>query len=258
MMRSMRLLILAVALAVAGAGCETVKTARTVNDLDDRLQAIIGERSGGDAVVARRVTSPEALADLASLGAEAAERAPGAATEADRIAFYRIAAVALWKAGEAGEGRIVEAVGEGTAACGRAAPPPARDCAVIALALPAASIDDARRKLDALEAANARGEFGRDQFGGSVAALDDMLAATQRMLEARPAAADAAVSPDLRRYVDRQVERAYCHVARAHSFAIEMQERPDRLLPPASHAEFQRVQAATAEALGGMPGCLQP
>ena len=89
---------------------------------------------------------------LAQLAGEAQREAQREQEPQNKVALYRIAALAAWQAGPAGENDVRGIVAAGTAAC--AALPPAQqrptDCAIIRLAQPFAIADAFRLRLVAL------------------------------------------------------------------------------------------------------------
>lgn len=246
-----RLALAIVAIAVLAAGCTTVETASAIRTLDDRMREILVQQASQDDDLVRVVTSDQALADLAK---QAVDQATGAKEDLERITFYRIAAVAYWKAGPAGEDKIAAVVADGVRLCKSVVRQPPRDCVAIALALPAAQIESEKRKLDELEAAALQGPLGEDQLKQSVLVTDRMFAATSRLLQMRPPGTDIAVPADLREYVDRQVLLAYCNAGRARAFAVEKSAGG---LPEATRQEYLHVRGETTRALGQEPVCME-
>lgn len=238
-------------IAVLASACQTVETASTMRTLDDQMREILVQQASQDDELVRQVTSDQALADLA---ARAVYQVNSALGDSERIALYRIAAVAYWKAGAAGENNIGDVVAAGTALCRSAVSKPPRDCAAIALALPAAQIESEKRKLDDLEAAARQGPLSEDQLEQSVLITDRMFSATVRLLQMRPPGTDIAVPTDLREYVDRQVLLSYCNAGRARAFAIE---KSPAGLPAATREEYRRVRSETTRALGQEPVCME-
>ncbi|MEN3976570.1 hypothetical protein [Emcibacter sp. SYSU 3D8] len=242
--------LLAVTALVLMTGCETVETASTIRELDDRVREVLVQQASQNDALVRQVTSDQALAELARQAAHQAQVTEG---QTDRITFYRIAAVAYWKAGVLGEQRIGDVVAAGLALCKTVERRPPRDCVAIALALPAAQIESERRELDALEAAARQGQLDEEHLKRLVRVTDRMLGATGRLLQLRPPGTDIAVPPDLRDYVDRQVLLAYCNAGRARAFAIENSRAG---LPSETRQEYQRIRSETAAALSQEPICM--
>jgi hypothetical protein len=116
-------------------GCGLTK----MNDFSDRLTHLSNP------------PQPDALAALAR-DAEAAARRD--AEPLSRVSLYRVAAVASWQAGEAGERLVLPVTDAGIAGCealpgkDQAAP---RDCSLIRLAAPLAVQDDSARALAKLQ-----------------------------------------------------------------------------------------------------------
>ena len=116
-------------------GCGITK----MNDFNDRLSSLSNP------------PQPEALAALARDADAAAQKD---AEPLNRVALYRVAAVASWQAGEAGERLVLPVTDAGIASCealpgkDQAAP---RDCSLIRLAAPLAVQDDLARDLVKLQ-----------------------------------------------------------------------------------------------------------
>ncbi len=128
----LRGLVLAVVL-VAG-GC----AGANLDSLDTKLRDL------------SRQNTATAQTQLASLAVEAQADAKASTDPKNRVAFYRVAAVAAWQAGPAGESLVLPITDEGTAACdalpAKDASAP-RDCSLIRLAAPLATQDALTRKL---------------------------------------------------------------------------------------------------------------
>jgi len=103
---------------------------------------------------------------LAQIAIDAEKEAPGGKIPKDVVAFYRVAAVAAWQAGPAGENLVLRVTDAGKTACDalpqkdKDAP---RDCSLIRLALPMAVQDgialrlaDLKKKRDDARSAHER------------------------------------------------------------------------------------------------------
>ncbi len=129
---NLRALVLAVVL-VAG-GC----AGANLDSLDTKLRDLSKQNTAAT------------QAQLATLAGEAQADAKASTDPKNRVAFYRVAAVAAWQAGPAGESLVLPITDEGTAACdalpAKDASAP-RDCSLIRLAAPLATQDALTRKL---------------------------------------------------------------------------------------------------------------
>lgn len=143
MRRAIRFLLFAFACATSA--CATTKLRPLNEQLNTADADLIQARQAG------RDTAP-AQQQLAQIARDAAAQASSATNPKDRVALYRVAAVAAWQAGPAGSSLVIPVTDAGTAACealpqkDEAAP---RDCSLIRLARPmAVQDDDARRLMD--------------------------------------------------------------------------------------------------------------
>lgn len=141
MKRAIRFLLFAFAFATSA--CATTK----LRPLNDQLNS-----TDAELVQARQAghdTAPMQQ-QLAQIAREAAAQASSATNPKDRVALYRVAAVAAWQAGPDGSSLVLPITDAGTAACAalpqkdKEAP---RDCSLIRLARPMAVQDDDARKL---------------------------------------------------------------------------------------------------------------
>ncbi|MFN3232351.1 MAG: hypothetical protein ACE363_09360 [Alphaproteobacteria bacterium] len=246
-------LILTVLLAAACAG--QVQTASSLRALDTRLKDTLVQKNVYESdPIFNEVALNAALAAIAEEAVGQARETPEASS---KVALYRIAAIAFWKAGEAGEGRIVNAVSEGLAACNEAAPRPARDCAVIKLALPFAQTENEFRKLAILRRlADVNGGLDGNQFREAEGVLDQMIAATESLLGARPEIENAPVTESFILYLNRQTKTSFCHAIAAFGFvsaeqvsATNEQGRPARAMSADSRSAFAALAPRLKAAL---------
>lgn len=129
---NLRALVLAVVLVASGCA------GASLDSLDSKLRDLSKQNTAAN------------QAQLAALAAEAQADAKATPDPKNRVAFYRVAAVAAWQAGPAGESLVLPITDEGAAACDAlpakdAAAP--RDCSLIRLAAPLATQDALTRKL---------------------------------------------------------------------------------------------------------------
>jgi hypothetical protein len=108
-------------------------------EFEDLLAKLPADRSGVQPQLAQ-------LAQRAQIAAQSEE------TPQNKVALYRIAALAAWQAGPAGGDQVSVIATEGASACNALPPAQQRptDCAVIALAKPFAIADSLRLRLLAL------------------------------------------------------------------------------------------------------------
>ena len=144
MKRAIRFLLLAFAFATSA--CAATKL-RPLNDQLNTADAdLVKAREAG------RDTAP-LQQQLAQIARDAAAQASSTTNPKDRVALYRVAAVAAWQAGPDGSSLVLPITDAGTAACealpqkDKEAP---RDCSLIRLARPMAVQDDDARQLMAL------------------------------------------------------------------------------------------------------------
>ena len=100
------------------------------------------------------LSNPPQLEALATLARDAEAAAQKDADPLNRVALYRVASVAAWQAGGAGEGLVLRVTDAGIATCealpGKDQSAP-RDCSLIRLAAPLAVQDDLARDLVQLQ-----------------------------------------------------------------------------------------------------------
>ena len=129
---NLRALVLAVLLVASGCA------GANLDSLDTKLRDLSKQNTAAT------------QAQLATLAGEAQADAKGSTDPKNRVAFYRVAAVAAWQAGPAGESLVLPITDEGMAACdalpAKDASAP-RDCSLIRLAAPLATQDALTRKL---------------------------------------------------------------------------------------------------------------
>jgi hypothetical protein len=199
---------------------EQVKTAVTVRDLDDELKDVLtGELLHERDPVAAAPSFETVLVDIAE---RASDEAGKAKDQNLKISFYRIAAVAAWKAGTAGEPLIVDMTGAGKAACDAAVSKPPRDCAVIDLALPYAAMENEVRKLQYLQHKRKLEESEDGDFDAALKIVDRMSDSVEDLLRIRGEVRELAAPPELFIYMDAQHTTAYCWLRKANTFAIDI------------------------------------
>jgi hypothetical protein len=128
----------------------SLRTLSVVFALCLALSGCVGSRLGELNNSLNHLSNPPQPAALATLAREAEAEAKKAVDPKDRAGFYRIAAVAAWQTGKAGNSLVFSVSDAGIATCeglpnqDQAAP---RDCSLIRLAAPLAVQDDLARDL---------------------------------------------------------------------------------------------------------------
>ena len=164
MKRSSTILVL---LGILLGGCCASKVGSLQRQLDDDLAKLPANRAA---------TQPQ----LAQLAAEAQAAASDERDPQNKVALYRIAALAAWQAGPVAADRVGDITAAGESACTAlpAAQPRPTDCAIIRLAKPFAVADAFRLRLVALVNQLAQLEQAHAQTCAALngAAKDDCLA----------------------------------------------------------------------------------
>ncbi len=136
-----KLAVLVLAVCVGTAGCPATQ----VRKLDDRLDELTKAKQ---AAAQRGQSATGADGELVALAKSASAQAKTAPDPEERIGLYRVAAVAAWEAGQAGESLLPGITEAGIKACDsegdNAAP---QDCSLIRLAGPLSAQDALARQL---------------------------------------------------------------------------------------------------------------
>jgi hypothetical protein len=141
-----------VCLCVVMSGCPNLQSfsggGPSIGAMTDELNTDLNELPQRPAAVQPK------LADLAH---RAREAAPAAADPQSRVAYYRIAAIAAWKAGDASKAEVLDISNAGATACEGLPPAQQRptDCAIIALATSFAVYEAGERQLGGFQKTHA-------------------------------------------------------------------------------------------------------
>lgn len=230
---SMRALLLAGALAVSGCAGANLDT------LDSRLKDLSKQRT------------PAAEAELATLAGEARADAKASSDAKSRVAFYRVAAVAAWQAGPAGESVVLPITDEGAAACDalpgkdNAAP---RDCALIRLAAPLATQDALTRQLTKIQGqAGPGGKLPPAQLEPLQQLFDGLETQFQKVSSLRGGVFTLDVPADFKTSTDRQRLIIYCNGVKAWSLYGDVEGAPAATFSAMAQRKKQMTDRLEAE-----------
>lgn len=211
------------ALALLLAGCGGARLADLDREFITLYQTKADYRAAADGIFLQPDSLSGAFADLSERAAARAQTVPANAP-ATQVAFWRLATLASWQAGERGEAGVIERARGGREACAalRAANQDApRDCLLIELAEPLARQDATLRDMQALVRrlgdgptlpASERPAF-ESFFGDFVARLGDLGALRIREFDRAPV--PAAFWPRF----DRQMTIVSCNASKARDYA---------------------------------------
>lgn len=211
-----------VALALALSGCSGMELSR----LDGQLHVLHSEKV--ELVRANRETVSVDGA-LAALATQATAAAAQATDQQNRVAFYRVAAVAAWQAGDAGASSVLAISDAGAAACDRlpqgdrAAP---RDCSLIRLAAPLAVQDDLARALIGFQrelAASGRPQLPASDHTPVQGLFDGFETQFDKVSTIRGGLADLDVPAAFTSKTDRQRVIMYCNAVKAWSLSADVE-----------------------------------
>jgi hypothetical protein len=179
-----------------------------------------------------RLTSAPNAQDLAALAQEARNAAQQATDPKDRVAYYRIAAVAAWHAGAPGKAAVLPISAAGAAACDAlpakdmTAP---RDCSLIRLAAPLAVQDDLARDLITLQH-QLPGTPGAKLPAADFARLQKLFTQFETQFDQvaaiRAGLAHLDVRPELTVGTDRRWLIIYCNAVKAWSLSGDVEDVP--------------------------------
>ena len=223
-----RWLIGALLLAVV-AGCDGVE----LNALDRRFESLYfakveGTRAGDELSVA------PALFGLAKLSDEA-QAAGDAAVEKDwrtAVAFYRIAALSAWQAGERGSQQIFTVSDKGRALCQNRLAEAPRDCTLMLLIAPLAVHDELAPALRPLNAkAETDSALDAADLATLVAVFDGVARQFEKVTETKSITAATDAPQAMLLYIDRQRFLMFCtaKAARDLMFLADGEQGPAAL-----------------------------
>ncbi len=279
-MKPVRIISLA-ALVVALSGCNGNPPVVPLPVNGPSLAALDAQLNGKQAELAGRRQAGGVTASvqpqLAQIAIDAEKAAPGGKTPKDVVAFYRIAAVAAWQAGPAGENLVLRITNAGKTACealpqkDKDAP---RDCSLIRLALPMAVQDgiavqlmDLKKKrataqsdherqcqeLQGTEAATCRATRGKlpaTDLPAEQTMFGDLETQFGKVSDIRDGLHNLAVPPEFTPQTDAQRLIVYCNavIAWRLTAATETGSETFGQLASRKAAMTQRLQASGAAA----------
>lgn len=209
---NLRALVLAVALVASGCA------GANLDSLDTRLRDL------------SKQNSEAAQAQLATLAGEARADAKASTDAKNRVAFYRVAAVAAWQAGLAGESVVLPITDEGAAACdalpAKDATAP-RDCSLIRLAGPLATQDALTRKLVTIQKqVGPGGKLPPAQLEPVRELFDGLEAQFEKVSGIRGGVFALDVPEDFKARTDRERLIIYCNGVKAWSLYGDVEGAP--------------------------------
>ncbi|HEX6775060.1 MAG TPA: hypothetical protein VF238_04385 [Methylomirabilota bacterium] len=208
----LRALVLAVALVASGCA------GASLDSLDGKLRDL------------SKQNTPANQAQLAALAAEAQADAKASPDPKNRVAFYRVAAVAAWQAGPAGETLVLPITDEGAAACDALPATDAsapRDCSLIRLAAPLATQDALTRKLMIIQGqAGSSGKLPPAQLEPVQQLFDGLETQFDKVSGLRGGVFALDLSEDFKARTDRERLIIYCNGVKAWSLYGDVEGAP--------------------------------
>ena len=209
---NLRALVLAAALVTSGCA------GASLDSLDTKLRDL------------SKQNTEAAQAQLVTLAGEAQADAKASTDPKNRVAFYRVAAVAAWQAGLAGESLVLPITDEGTAACdalpARDASAP-RDCSLIRLAAPLATQDALTRKLMKIqEQVGSSGKLPAAQLAPLQQLFDGLETQFEKVSVLRGRVFALDVPEDFKSRTDRERLIIYCNGVKAWSLYGDVDGAP--------------------------------
>jgi hypothetical protein len=209
---NLRALVLAVALVSSGCA------GASLDSLDTKLRDLSKQNTAA------------AQAQLVTLAGEAQADAKASTDPKNRVAFYRVAAVAAWQAGPAGESLVLPITDEGTTACdalpARDAAAP-RDCSLIRLAAPLATQDALTRKLMKIQGqVGSSGKLPAAQLEPLQQLFDGLETQFEKVSGLRGGVFALDVPEDFKSRTDRERLIIYCNGVKAWSLYGDVDGAP--------------------------------
>jgi hypothetical protein len=208
----LRGLVLAVVLVASGCA------GANLDSLDTRLRDL------------SRQNTATAQTQLATLAAETQADAKASTDPKNRVAFYRVAAVAAWQAGPAGESLVLPITDEGTAACDALPTKDAsapRDCSLIRLAAPLATQDALTRKLMKIQSqVGPNGKLPSAQLEPLQQLFDGLETQFEKVSGLRGGVFALDVPEDFKSRTDRERLIIYCNGVKAWSLYGDVDGAP--------------------------------
>jgi len=221
--RSARRGLVVLGLVLSLCGCGGAKLSELDREFVSLYQTKIDYRTASDGLLLPPDALSQAFADLSQRAAAGARAAP-AASPALQVAFWRVATLAAWQAGEAGETAVIDQAEAGRRACdalrsaGQDAP---RDCLLLETAEPLARQDATLREMRALVGRLGAGptyppaerQKFESFFGDFIGRLQDLGALRRREF------GRAAVPDTFWPRFDRQMTIVACNANKARGYA---------------------------------------
>jgi len=209
---NLRALVLAVVLVASGCA------GANLDSLDTKLRDLSKQNTAAT------------QAQLATLAGEAQADAKASTDPKNRVAFYRVAAVAAWQAGPAGERLVLPITDEGTAACdalpAKDASAP-RDCSLIRLAAPLATQDALTRKLMKIQGqVGSSGKLPPAQLEPLQQLFDGLESQFEKVSGLRGGVFALDVPEDFKSRTDRERLIIYCNGVKAWSLYGDVDGAP--------------------------------
>jgi hypothetical protein len=212
MSSKLRGLVLAVVLVASGCA------GANLDSLDTKLRDL------------SRQNTATAQTQLATLAVEAQADAKASTDPKNRVAFYRVAAVAAWQAGPAGESLVLPIADEGTAACDALPTKDAsapRDCSLIRLAAPLATQDALTRKLMKIQSqVGSNGKLPSAQLEPLQQLFDGLETQFEKVSGLRGGVFALDVPEDFKSRTDRERLIIYCNGVKAWSLYGDVDGAP--------------------------------
>jgi hypothetical protein len=252
--------VIALAAALATPGCCGMKLRRLDGQLND-LYTLKVE------ALQRNQDAAPAESQLAAVANDARAQAADCGDPKDRIALYRVAAVAAWQAGPLGARLVAPISADGIAECDAlpAKDQPARDCSLIRLAEPMAVQDQLARQLVTLQR-QLPPVPGAKLPSADLAPVQQLFDGFENQFErvskVRDGLANLDVPAAFKLQTERELARIYCNAVAAWSLSgsvegVSLQsltasgERKERL---ADALQEDGIQVPGPEQCRGTPG----
>lgn len=133
------------------------------------------------------------------------------------VAFYRIAALSAWQAGERSGGHIFEITEAGQELCNKHPGGAPRDCALMSLIPPFAVHDDLAKDLRPIQAKEkAQTALDTEDLATLKTVFDDVKRQFDKVSDVRDATKNTSAPPGLLTYIDRQRFLIFCTAQAAH------------------------------------------
>jgi len=238
--------VLAVGLSLAGCG------GAKLNNLDAEFQSLYLTKAeglkAGDALSA--AASDLGLVDLSA-------RAKQAGTDAQNkdwrtaVAFYRIAALAAWQAGERGGQLILEITDAGAELCQNRTDQAPRDCLLMIIIGPLAVHDDLARDLEPVQAKSTKEiVLGAEDLATLESVFDGVETQFGKISNAGEAARATPAPKSLLEYIDKQRLILFCTAQAARDLMLDASEVGGRTALDRRRTRYDGMLSTVKAALG--------